>query len=198
MALSKTLYADFGFKRPKEMVKGSEKQYGIFCIAFYQSLEDRNSIAKTVVRSDLWEDSTYMTAFQAYDFALNEIYSIQSHLLRLGVERVYLRTENGGLIDLILGKASSKRGEAIVEKINAQYCGGAVKEIRIGTGMAQKTDYARAKKYCLDSLVIRDVRECVTRRLAKPSELKLVSLDDILDSTELEDTELLIEGIKEI
>ena len=181
MSKSRTVYCHFSFKRPKE-----KPGVGYFAVVFFNEKQAINKIAQRTVERKLWKDQQFITAIQAYEYALSFIYEWQGVMMDKGIGQVMLVTDNGILAGWIENPNKNKEYSDWMNKANAKYQHGAPKEIVVGVGLCNVQKSERAYYYCNEKKVARGYHLSDVKDDARVKVDTAVSVYDLMDADEEE------------
>lgn len=138
-----TVYLHFSFRKPKD------EKYAFFsCVCFYDR-EFKKMITKYVTTDVLWYPSSqHINSIQSYYMALNYIFNHQNDMIRNGISRVILVTNNSSLTNWILGRGRNKYYREYISKVCEPFRFGCAKEIGVGVGILEAVDKELSKRYC--------------------------------------------------
>lgn len=153
MTTNKYMYCHFSFKRPKG------KDYGLFAIAFYKDFEGKRLVGHYTRRQKLWRDHQFITAIQAYSFALDMIYQCQGKLKDLGFTQIMLVTDNSTLAGWIVDPHKNKNYTSWMNQAVTPYRIGSPKEIVLGIGLCEPRKAEKSYKYCKEELAVNDIAD---------------------------------------
>ena len=177
----RTVYCHFSFKRPKD-----KPGVGYFAVVFYNEKECKHIIAQRTVERLLWEDHQFITAIQAYEYALSFIHEWQGVMISKGIGQVLLVTDNSILAGWIENPKKNKNYEGYMLKATENYRSGGPKEITLGVGLCNVRNNERAYYYCCESKVAPGyaLKDSKTESKIQVTKKNSKSVYDILDENE--------------
>lgn len=144
----RTVYCHFSFRRPTD-----KPNIGYFAVVFYEEKEAKHKIAQRTVERELWVDDQFITAIQAYEYALSFIYEFQGVMYSKGIAQVMLVTDNSILATWIENPFKNASYTEYMKRATQNYRAGAPKEITLGVGLCNVQKRERAYYYCTEDKV---------------------------------------------
>lgn len=156
MAVPETIYCHFSFRRPK--VKNSSGKFdyegnGIFAVAFYWDSEGTRLITKQVKKIPLWENHQFISAIQSYSNALKVISELQGYMLKNGIKRVNLVSDNSTLVGWIINPKKNKTYTKYMQKAVEDFRFGGKHELAIEVAVLEARKSEKSYKYCCKKYV---------------------------------------------
>lgn len=144
-----TVYCHFSFKRPNKGADG----YGLFAVAFYRDAEGKKVICHSTKQMNLWENHQFITAIQSYENVLRVISDMQGDMIKNGIRRVILVTDNSTLAGWIMNPKKNKAYTAYMNRALEKYRAGSPRELLVDVELDEVRDYEKSYKYCKEQYV---------------------------------------------
>ena len=144
-----TVYCHFSFKRPNKGADG----YGLFAVAFYRDAEGKKVICHSTKQMNLWENHQFITAIQSYENVLRVISDMQGDMIKNGIRRVILVTDNSTLAGWIMNPKKNKAYTAYMNRALEKYRVGSPRELLVDVELDEVRDYEKSYKYCKEQYV---------------------------------------------
>ena len=143
----KIVYLHFAGKLPRDYPGKA-----IMSVALCADFHGTNLITSTVEAVDAETDNNKWIDIQAFDYALDYIYKMQSEFLKHNIVKVFLTTDSKTLHSYLsvdnLNKVVQKDIRAWLKDIYSSHASFMTKEIgHVGVGLADVTSHNRAKNY---------------------------------------------------